>query len=255
MRKASMRSKIQKSNHGFTLIELLVVISIVAIMVSLLLPALAASRNLAQRASCAAQLHSLGQAFAIYADTYNNQYPVNSEYGLPFEYMVNGYNNVTQNWNPAGFSLLYTSGTLTVPQMFYCPQSGYYGPASAVNGTYLPTLVDKGYTIDWMNIAYSYCYYYTPKTQNNLWGRDTDTPQIQFSSGPDASNNTILAGDTTLAVFNSFEWPSSPASNHMDIGKTPAGGNELYNDGSVRWHNFSQMHVGYSWLGILNFYQ
>lgn len=250
-----MRYKCHKASRGFTLIELLVVISIVALMISLLLPALAASRNLAQRTSCSAQLHSLGQAFAIYADTYNNHYPANSEFGLPFEYMISGYNTVTQNWNPAGFSLLYTSGVLTVPQMFYCPQSGYYGPDSASNGTYLPALVNKGYTINWINIAYSYCYYYAPQSQKNYWGRDLDAPHIQFSNGPDDSNNTILAGDMTMATFNSFTWPNPAASNHMISGTTPDGGNELYNDGSVRWHNFSQMHAGYSWLGIFNFYQ
>ena len=250
-----MRSKCLKTSRGFTLIELLVVISIVAVMISLLLPALASSRNLAQRTNCSAQLHSLGQAFAVYADTYENQYPANSEYGLPFEYMINGYNNVTRNWNPAGFSLLYTSGVMTVPQMFYCPQSGYYGADSASYGSYLPTLVDKGYTINWANIAYSYCYYYAPSGQRNYWGQDLDAPQIQFSNGPDDSNNTILAGDTTMAVFNSFAWPNPAASNHMTSGTTPDGGNELYNDGSVRWHNFSQMHAGYTWLGIFNFYQ
>lgn len=249
MRRNGLRVK------GFTLIELLVVVSIVAVMISLLLPALASSRNLAQRANCAAQLHSIGQAFEVYAGTYNNQYPANSELGLPFEYMINGYNNVTESWNPAGFSLLYTSGTLTVPQMFYCPQSGYYGLDSAANGTYLPTLVDKGYTINWLNIAYSYCYYYAPANQNNFWGQNTDQPQIQFSSGPNSSNNTILAGDLTMAIFNQFNWPNIPASNHITSGSNPDGGNELYNDGSVRWHNLDQMHAGYSWLGIFNFYQ
>ena len=240
---------------GFTLIELLVVISIVAVMISLLLPALAASRNVAQRADCASQLHSIGQAFEVYADTYNNQYPANSELSLPFELMINGFNSATQSWNPAGFSLLYTSGTLTVPQMFYCPQSGYYGPDSAANGTYLPAVVNKGYTINWINIAYSYCYYYTPANADNLWGQTMDEPQIQFSSGPNSSNNTILAGDMTMAVDTDFNWPTTPASNHMTSGNTPDGGNELYNDGSVRWHNFSQMHVGYRWLSTFNFYQ
>ncbi len=250
-----MHLKHLRKKPGFTLIELLVVIAIVAVMISLLLPALASSRNLAQRANCAAQLRSIGQAFEIYADTYNNQFPVNSQWSLPFCYMINGYNNLTHNWNPAGFSLLYTSGTLTVPQMFYCPQSGYYGPDSAANGTYLPTLVNNGYTINWFNIAYSYCYYYTPANTNNFWGQDTDEPQIQFSSGPNSGNNTILAGDMTMAVQSDFSWPSIPASNHVTSGSTPDGGNELYNDGSVRWNNFSQMHKGYSWLDIFNFYQ
>lgn len=52
--------------HGFTLIELLVVISIIALLIGLLLPALAGAWRAAEKTACTANLHSIGQEFQIY---------------------------------------------------------------------------------------------------------------------------------------------------------------------------------------------
>ena len=58
--------------RGFTIIELLVVISIIALLIGLLLPALAGAWRVAEKDACAANLHSLGQEFQIYLQSENH---------------------------------------------------------------------------------------------------------------------------------------------------------------------------------------
>ena len=70
---------------AFTLIELLVVISIIAILISILLPALAKARELANRAVCMANVRGIIQAMATYAQSNNGTFPVTpAQVGWPF---------------------------------------------------------------------------------------------------------------------------------------------------------------------------
>ena len=62
---------------AFTLIELLVVISIIAILISILLPALAKAQELANRAVCMANVRGIIQSLLTYAQTNQGVFPAN----------------------------------------------------------------------------------------------------------------------------------------------------------------------------------
>ena len=61
--------------RGFTLIELLVVIAIIAILASLLLPALSKAKEAGQKTKCSSNLHNLGLAMLMYAEEHNGFVP------------------------------------------------------------------------------------------------------------------------------------------------------------------------------------
>ncbi len=130
----------QRKSKAFTLIELLVVVSIIALLVSILLPALNRAREQAKRVVCAANLHSIGVGISTYASDNSGLIPepilmTNVREGITgyspnsaiypyltfWMYRLDDYNSphvVTKAYNLAP---LYDSGIISAPEVFYCP--------------------------------------------------------------------------------------------------------------------------------------
>jgi prepilin-type N-terminal cleavage/methylation domain-containing protein len=70
-----MKTNLPPRRRAFTLIELLVVIAIIAILASLLLPAIAQANAKARNIKCVSNLRQAGLGFRIYANDHDQKFP------------------------------------------------------------------------------------------------------------------------------------------------------------------------------------
>jgi prepilin-type N-terminal cleavage/methylation domain-containing protein/prepilin-type processing-associated H-X9-DG protein len=89
-----MRTRFAKHRAAFTLVELLVVIGIIALLISLLLPALGKARDAANTIACLANLRSAGQAMQIYVAEYNGFLPGSANTSGRHFFAENNFNTV-----------------------------------------------------------------------------------------------------------------------------------------------------------------
>ncbi len=278
---------------GFTVVELLTVIAVIVILIALLVPALKQARLSTDRVVCASNLRSIGQANRLYAIQYKGSYPPIDIGEWPIGGL--GYNSPPKNvafGNPWGPAILYNTGLLPNPAVYYCPESGLFGNRAEVSTLYSTPVG----SLDYSGVRISYCYYVGRQegafdfngsggvtlvaTTGNLINPTTQVvyknnylePMHPFAQSPISNPGTIVAADAMVSQGNSWFFNSNlsnggahvaggivtPWSNHVtsSIG-APDGGNVLYNDGSVSWVGFTHLQCRYTYPASnqLNFWQ
>lgn len=176
--------------RAFTLVELLVVISIIALLLSILLPSLSKVRSQAQRTMCLTNLRQLGLAVELYQGDYKGYFPP-------------AYESLTDtHWwgqkladgidSSKGFSWPYLSSRLDKRSVYECPSQRF--------GTYRLQGKPPGEADNpkWITSTYGYNGYYLTPGKTAGWAMQIGQRSWQRNTTIIKSASVIVFADTML---------------------------------------------------------
>ena len=200
---------------GFTLIELLVVVSIIALLIALLLPALAAVRDSAIRMRCASNVRQINLGTMAYATDHNGHFPHRGWMSMP---------QAVSTLNEPFFHRYFS--TEERREIFFCPGELIIARSPDTS---------SGWNTDMMTYQY------------NNWIFGPFTPPADLSN-TNAPAGLALWNCMTLRKPNG-DWMAHDVA---EIPVTPGGANAAFTDGAARWvdhEDMEAMHPGYEASG------
>ena len=196
--------------RGFTLIELLVVISIIALLIAILLPALTSAREAGRRAVCGQHQRQFGIAMYAYAEDYDDLLPPAQMNNGVYPTIQLGIWKGGSNWDMQNHGIFYSDGYLPDPLGYYCPSSNsQYGVGQNVwfNSTGQPFISSFGF-----------------------WARIKELQYIPGGPFPLKSRKLSEVSYTNTALMSDIAFSKDGKSHYSG---NMVGFNVLYGDGGV----------------------
>ena len=175
MRRSENRIVAERTRSAFTLIELLVVVSIIALLVSILVPALGRARKAAKKVLCMSNEHQCSLACSMYAADFDDYLPQGNigltdsdvEYWTETNFAAGVF--VHENYGITEESAMCASWQKRIDQFFY-----------------EPPVTDSGYTLGGTTIGFIY------------FGRRFDRPGHSFS--PTLEDGTVYKSPKRISA-------------------------------------------------------